>query len=167
MARKPQASDLYMNFATLQGAYASTATNLVEVQVNTGLSIRGALIWLIHQVEFEHEAVAQAAVDIEPRYALSTRQGLSVMPGLGDDGVISAGRQLLVIVTSGAMSVQQPQVAQYLPPVPIATPQLSLYLIARVANAAVNSKAAKLRIGFTTAPLDSAVYTEIAEAWGW
>jgi len=58
-------------------------------------------------------------------------------------------------------------VNSYLPPIPLATPILSVYAASDVDIASLREALIPMRLGFTTAPLDAAAYTEIAEAWGW
>jgi len=163
---KVTAKDLYMNFVALEGAIDETdATELMEAVINTGLTIRGALIWLIHLVELyiPMPRVTTARITV----ALSTRQGLAAMPAIGDDGVIVRASHDFHITTSGMQRFLMPLALHYLPPIPIATPQLSLYIQEDTADADLLGAAVAGRLGFTTTALDAAVYTEIAEAWGW
>jgi hypothetical protein len=44
---------------------------------------------------------------------------------------------------------------------------MSVYVQSATAHSDGNGKPVNLRMGFTTAPLDAAAYTEIAETWGW
>lgn len=165
MAKSIMPKDAFMNFAVLHAdTDASASDTLVEAVLNTGLSIRGMLIWLIHLVEVH---VPMAEIDMEFQYCLSTRQGLASMPDLIDDGVISRGGLQTKLTTSGLAILEKPHAMHYLPPIPIATPQVSLYVRAAPDDASARNKPCDMRIGFTTAPLDAAAYTEIAETWGW
>lgn len=163
---KVTSRDLYLNFVALETAIdAANSSTLVEVVLNTGLSIRGGLVWLIHLVElFVRPPGSQAA---EFSIALVTRQGLAAMPRVGDDGVICKVNRTMTLITSGMVAPFLPSVLHYLPPIPIACPQISLYCAENADVSGDRGVAIEGRVGFTTTPLDSAVYTEIAEAWGW
>lgn len=159
--------DLFLNFAGVASrSHPSAGDSLQETVFNTGLSIRGALIWLIHLVEFNHMDLT--ANNHGTQMALSTRQGLTVMPELNDDGVIALSEDRLIgTFAAGASRFESPSVQKFLPPIPIAAPALSVYVIARSNHADSIDELCPLRLGFTTAPLDSKTYMEIAEAWGW
>lgn len=166
MGKVVKSADAFLNFATFSGTFdAADSSVLVEIPVNTGLSIRGALIWLMHLVEAHFEFVPAA---VTARAALSTRQGLVAMPVLGDDGLVALF-ELTVLFAGAAYAapIIQPLVQHFLPPIPLATPQLSLYTATGADVAGMRGDKVDLRIGFTTAPLDGAAYVEVAEAWGW
>lgn len=170
MARKEgKPNDMFMNFTDVSVTTdASNSTTLVEGKVNTGLSIRGALIWLVHMIECYmpiKELIGTTAHGM--LVALSTRQGLVTMPNIGDDGVLSKFYQVYKLSTQGATELHSPLVNSYLPPIPLATPILSVYAASDVDIASLREALIPMRLGFTTAPLDAAAYTEIAEAWGW
>jgi hypothetical protein len=164
----PQTKDLYMNFRTIATATDGTATNLVEQKMNTGLSVRGRLIWLIHQLELHFVMAPAHAVDQAVRIALCTVEGLAAMPNLQDKGVIAVMAQMIHLNTNGEASWLMPWVQKWLPPVPIAAPNISLYVQADFNNAGVQNKPIKARLGFTTLSAEEpGVYTEIAETWGY
>lgn len=166
MPKKALARDMYMQFKDVSVEYdGSDSSVLVEGQVDTGLSVRGQLIWLVHLVEFffaDDEGASQAQY-----VRICTRRGLVVLPDIGDNGVISGAERQLVVITSGTGFTMQPLVNHYLPPIPLASPQLSIYAETRTNEVTLRGDTVEARLGFTTAPLDSAAYTEIAETWGW
>ncbi len=164
-AKKDSATDMFMNWADISvNLDAADSSVLVEAQRNTGLSIRGALLWLIHVVEiyFPREGASN-----ELQMAVSTRAGLAVMPLLGDTGVVVKAIHAVNLTVEGASQYTQPVQLRYLPPIPIAAPQLSLYAKSAANIVGLRGDLLEARIGFTTAPLDAAAYTEIAEVWGW
>lgn len=177
MAKKATSTDMFLQFAPFAGELGSPTTALQELQVGTGLSIRGQLIWLIHWVEFWLDLSAIMSettfVDAEFWQVISTRKGLSVIPTLDDDGVVAVCmHQVNVKAAAGtAENVAnvnvQPIRQQFLPPVPLAAPNLSLYSVCADSVPVSVAAPSVARIGFTTAPLDAAAYTEIAETWGW
>lgn len=166
MPKAVGSADLYMNFSSFKGALDGTdSTTLVEVIVNTGLHVRASLIWLIHLVE-AHVVYPTAAVEIQ--VAFSTRQKLASIPELGDNGLIALFGQKTVTSAGGFHSLQEaPQRQAFLPPVPLATPAISMYLATVTDVAGVRGQPVAARLGFTTAPLDAQAYTEIVETWGW
>lgn len=166
MAKQPTiTTDLFLNFKAITCLTdAADSATLAEAKINTGLSIRGMIIWLIHLLEV-HMPLAGATCTV--RAALSTRQGLTSMPSQIDDGLICRWEQKQDIAAAGALVVVYPHAAHYLPPIPIATPEISLYVDASPDIAGMRAKPVDVRLGMTTSPLDAAAYTEIAETWGW
>lgn len=166
MAKKTTGSDMFLQFADVSANLHGTDTSiLVEGVRQTGLSVRGALIWLIHLVEVHFDLldlVAASAHNME--LALCTRKGLTSMPDVGDHGVIC---KLEAAMKTGGGPIVGPSVLHYLPPIPLAAPSISLYTKSNSHLASWVDSKLEARIGFTTAPLDAAAYTEIAETWGW
>lgn len=163
------AKDLFMNFADVSAMTdAANSGSLVEAAVNTGLSIRGQLIWLIHLIEVTFPILdLHGGTNHQFGMALSTRAGLATMPNIGEGGLIARMTAAMKFTTSGAQMSFTPLVLHYLPPIPLASPQISIYVNTNVDLAGYRAKTIHARLGFTTAPLDAAAYTEIAEVWGW
>lgn len=165
---KEKARDLFMQFAAvrvlLDGADSST---LVEGKVPTGLSVRGGLIWLIHQVEWmlPNHLLTQASVELEA--AVCTVAGLAAMPQIHEKGVVAVDIEGCLLLTEGMTYFRHPVKDGFLPPVPLAAPNLSIYAKSGVDDANVRGEAVIARVGFTTAPLTNDVYAEIAETWGY
>ena len=160
--------DMFLQFAGLKGRTdAVDTTRLTETHVKTGLSIRGQLVWLLHLVEEQDEVVPVTGVEGLLHWGVSTIQGLATMPSITDKGCVVRGRTLLSYQTTGMTSRMTPFALHYLPPVPVAAPELSLYVQMSVNHLTWIDIAVNVRLGFTTAPLDAAMYTEIAEVWGW
>ena len=167
MAKREAPRDLFMNFAGIPAVTHATDSSVVqETQIHTGLSIRGALIWLVHLVEVAiHEFTANIN---NVTIAVCTRSGLTVMPDVHDNGVLTKVQaRTSGVWASGLAQITNPIRNSYLPPVPLAAPQLSVYTQSSIDHADGRGKDASVRICFTTAPLDAQAYTEIAEAWGW
>jgi len=159
--------DLYMQFADVSVDYdSSDSSTLVDAKVDTGLSIRGQLIWLIHLIEIMFSS-DDAAQTTHQQVAISTREGLAAMPDLGEAGVLVKAEKQFFFVTSGLALMHQPLALHYLPPIPIAAPSLHVYAQTTIDNSYLRGDTVEIRFGFTTAPLDSKAYTEIAETWGW
>jgi len=154
---------MYMNFKAIEVSLnGSDTTTVVEEQVPTGLSVRGLLIWQIHQVEWFSD---QSEADCEIRAALSARTGLVGVPLLGDDGVYAWWARQTKLVTEGIHESLMPFHQPFLPPVPLAAPAISLYARTLADVAALQGTIVRVRIGYTTAPLDANAYLEIAETW--
>lgn len=170
MAKFATTKDLYMNFKDVEvdlDSTTSTAT-LVEAETDTGLTIRGGLVWLLHLIEwyFSDDAAAASVTQIA---CLSTVAGQATMPELTDKGTIAKAQSAFQFATGVGFQfgLMQPFAQHYLPPIPIASPQICLYAKTNVDNSNLDGDTIRARIGFTTAPLDNAMYTEIAETWGW
>lgn len=159
--------DLYVQFKSIEGVYGANATTLQEDTVDTGLSIRGGLVWCIHFIEWwTHMGFTSPNLQTYD-LVLSTVPGQAALPALGDRGTIGYYSGRTYLNTSGAGLIHQPHMQQLLPPVPIAAPQLVLYAQCGADLAGDRNQPFAVRIGFTTAPLSAAMYTEIAETWGW
>lgn len=166
MANKKEApTDAFMQFKEFKLTAPSDTSTLKEEKVPTGLSVRGQLAYLIHLVQvWPH--------NLSPNFkfwtwALCSVEGLSAMPQVSDKGVVAKGEQRLVIAGAAyATHIVGPMAQSFLPPVPFAAPNLSLYWQG-AANHADGSGDYYARIGFTTAPMDSAMVLEVAETWGY
>lgn len=164
-----KAKDLYMNFANVLLSYdASNSATLVSAKVDTGLSIRGGLVWLIHFIDFWF-ANDPSAGHVTQQMALSTVNGLAAMPEITDKGLIErVDLQSFYYTAAGFQyGVGARKKENHLPPIPMASPQVVLYAKTAADITTIRGDAIKCRIGFTTAELDAAMYTEIAEVWGW
>lgn len=167
MPRKNEApADMFMNFAGVASrSHPTSGDTLQETVFQTGLSVRGQLIWLIHLVEFYTALLTanNSGWDV----ALSTRQGLPTMPQLNDHGLIARIRYRYGGAIAAGMFVQpDPQRQSFLPPLPISAAALSVYIQGFADHADSDDQDMPLRIGFTTAPVDAGTYVEIAELWG-
>jgi len=164
------ARDLYVNFAVAKSAYdAANTTTLMHATIETGLSIRGGLAWLIHFIDFWF-APNNGANAHTQSLALSTRRDLAAMPGLGDQGLIDRCDTYFLYSTAigqGWYPDLRPVRRPFLPPIPIASPAITLYNVVSINEGSLQGKEVIARIGFTTVPMSNALYTEIAEVWGW
>lgn len=164
MAKRAPPTDAFMNFKDVTvDLDAADSSALVSNDENTGLSVRGALIWILHLVQV-WLPYKQSAVSSELTYALSTVSGLTSMPSLGDRGLIT--KMHIAFFGAGTLMIS-PQVQHYLPPIPLAAPQITAYAQTDVNDVPYRGLEIEARLGFTTAPLDAASYTELAEVWGW
>jgi hypothetical protein len=167
---KATSRDLYMQFdGAMVTSDGADATTLVSTTIETGLSIRGMLVFLVHQIEVIWQAPQWVSpLAGEPRFALSTVEGLAAMPALNDKGTIAKFHWENYLNTSGAAGgIESHKVRHFLPPVPIAAPSITAYLKFENDAAGWQSSPFEFRICFTTAPIDAGMYTEIAETWGW
>jgi hypothetical protein len=89
------------------------------------------------------------------------------MPIAGDDGTIMYCERQTFLTTSGAMDTTWPKRYPFLPPVPIAAPELHLYAMVATNIAALYGDTVHGRFGFTTAPAEVGMALEIHEVWGW
>jgi len=164
MAATP--SDMYMNFLDASVTLGATSTDVVSTEIATGLSIRGGLAFLIHKIQYKMFEIGQAGVTANIPIALSTRAGEGSVPELGDQGCIDAA---LVDVNAGAAGAETritPFEHGFLPPIPVASPKIVAYATCSANNATYQSGKIEIRIGFTTVKIDSKMYTELAETWG-
>lgn len=160
--------DLFMNFFPMTVLLdAANSTVLVELERPTGLHIRGELMFAVHLIEVGVQIVPVAGANILVDWALSTVPGLAALPVLGDRGLVAWGQRGISLVTEGESNWQLPVAHRYLPPIPVAASQLSLYAAASADHASLRTLPLRLRMGFTTTPLDAAAYTEVAETWAW
>lgn len=164
--------DMFMNFKALDLTMGATGV-LAETSWPTGLSIRGGLAMLVHLVEWSFSFPQMIEVDGKAMldYAMSTRSGLAAMPYIGDDGYVDGGMAMFdVRITTSGMSSQIDRDGlcrhSFLPPVPIAAAELNFYTYPTLGGG-FTAWAISVRVGFTTVELDSKLYTEIAEVWGW
>lgn len=164
---KADPSDLYMNFADISvDLDAANSASLVEGQFKTGLSVRGQLAWIVHSIEvyFADAAVATSIQEL----AVCTVGELATMPDLGDKGVIHKCRERLLYAGAAfAAAVYRPYGKEFLPPVPLASPNLSVYAKTAADDANLRGETIEVRLGFTTVPMDSKLVLEIAETWGY
>ena len=158
-----------MNFAAVKASFTANPAVMVKEELGTGLSIRGALIWLVHLIEFDVPGMRDDSINARLDVALSTKKGLGVMPRLDDDGCLAVYSDLVLPSAAG----QYHQLAagalrqSFLPPIPLASPAIHLYAKSESNDPGLASDDIYARLGFTTVELTMAVYTEIAETWGW
>jgi hypothetical protein len=146
---------------------SADTTVLVSNRLDTGLSIRGGLLWLIHAIDW-YLAMDYSTSSCRQTAALSTVEGLATMPNLQDRGCIDKIQENFIITTAVAINIWYNPVRHgWLPPVPLAAPSINLYAQCTANIAALRGDEVACRIMFTTAPLDQAAYTEVAEVWGW
>jgi len=158
-------SDMYMNFLDASVTLGATSTDVVSTEIATGLSIRGGLAFLIHKIEYAIEvlgATVTAGIDV----ALSTRAGEATVPELGDQGTIDSLIFDSDHSATGANDRIWPVTHPFLPPIPVASPKIVAYATCSINNAVYQSKKIHIRLGFTTVKIDSRMYTELAETWG-
>lgn len=155
--------DLFMQFKYIQATTGADASTLTEGTASTGLSVRGGYAWLIHEVSVDIPKPSET--DTYLNIVLAVLNGQGTMPDIDDKGVIERWSHYVQITTSGLSSkFVAPEVRRFQPPIIIANPTLSLY-VQGSNDAALNNKAFKVRIGYTTIPMDQEQYLEIAETW--
>lgn len=173
MGKQAAPADLFMNFMTADlDVVGNPPDTLRSVEIPTGLSVRGGFIMLIHMVAFKLMGILDTGDRMQ--VALSTREGVLVPPQLDDDGCIARICRVSQSTAVGTVdAIEEGElVNRFLPPIPLAAPRLFLSEIhgpdgSLVQSTPADERQVRVRIGFTTAPLTSAVYTEIAETWGW
>lgn len=165
MTKQNNPTDVFMQFAALAGVWPAVTTVLTEVALKTGLSIRGGLMWLIHRIEFLTELPRTS--DSEVAVSLSVRDGLVALPQLDDPGCLAELSVSQYYVTSGGNILQLPFAQHFLPPIPLAAPNLSLYFMSSPDQPTLDGTKIRCRVGYTTSPLDAKSYAEIAETWAY
>lgn len=167
MAKKEATmSDLYMQFVSFEADLHSVSTdNMVQTEVQTGLSVRGNLVWLIHQIEL-YLGAEELAVPMTFQVALSTQPGIAGAIG----GVLEPNDTGVLVrwnVGAGAGSwLICPIVYRTLPPIPFAAPKLYWQIATTTHEVALVNKSIQGRIAYTTTPMETALYTELLEVWG-
>ncbi len=156
--------DLFMQFKYIDVTTGADASAIVEGEASTGLSIRGAYGWLIHELQLDVPKPPDGQ-DFYLNVVLSVVQGETDMPELDDKGVIEKFTSYGLFTTSGYQVKEWcPRKVVWQPPIIIASPHLSLY-VQGTNDAAFNSKKFRARLGYTTHPLSSPEYLEVAETW--
>lgn len=157
-------ADLFTQFFPFEAVLdAADSSVLVEESKNTGLSIRSTFLWLIHAIEWLPAFNEPTSVLLQ--VALSKLKGESTIPNCVDAGCVAQAGTLSGVATEGAITQWVPYVQRFLPPMPYAAPNLSLYVKTSINSVNWRGKAVRCRLHYTTIPLDSAVYVEIAETW--
>jgi hypothetical protein len=141
------------------------STTLVSADFDTGLSLRGGIAWLIHMIACQAEVLNVTAEGV--RIALSTLKGKTAMPRLHDKGCIDVFSWVAEFLTSGMFALDAVSRHSMMPPLPLAAPNISLYVQTPTDVAAARGTFVDIRIGYTTMPLDAPIFQEIAEVWGW
>jgi len=161
MPAKQTPTDMFIQFASLQ--IDLTGVLLLSILKNTGLSVRGGLMWLIHWVELYQSGgcVGLAAGGTE-YLALSTLNGLPQIPNVGDKGLIAREDFFSTMVTTGASDAWARRRTPFFPPMPLAAPHLVFY--AR-RNVSTTTAPVYCRVGYTTTHLEAKEYAEVAEVW--
>ena len=165
MGKVAPPQDVFMQFAVLDGVWPGVTTALTEAKLKTGLSIRGGLMWLVHMIEFVH--LPPSLDDSDMNIALSTREDLAARPTLTDPGTLAVERLQMEILTSGGGIVVLPRPQHFLPPIPLAAPNLSMYFQTETDDGTLDGSLIECRLGYTTTPLDAKSYAEIAETWSY
>ena len=164
MPSKSKPQDLYTQFFPFELELAtSDSSDLVEDAHGTGLSIRGTYIWLIHAIEWL--PMFNEPTSVQMLLSLSKLKGESTIPGVMDNGCIGEARTLSGVATSGAITQWVPFLQRFLPPIPFAAPNISLYGKTLTDSANWRGVAMRARLHYTTVPIDPDVYVEIAETW--
>lgn len=165
MAKQASSRDDYMNFVGTKVMLGADTSVVVKGEIDTSLSVRGGLAWLIHLVEWVMGYWTSPG-QLLKRAVLSTRNNLTSYPALYDDGVIDQCIRDTSYEAGGhATDLWMPKRHGYLPPIPIASSKLALYAHTVAHNAASVGEVIECRIGFTTIKLGAAAYTEVAETW--
>ena len=164
--------DLFMQWYPLDISTDDTdASDVVRADFVTGLSVRGDYAWIIHKIEFAPQAMNNfGGGDNQWNFSLCTTDGYPIgagedVPNLNQKGVIGKFGFTYSLTTEGAWAMKLPLTWESLPPTIIAAPKLSLYANCNVDAAAVRDQQVVMRIGFTTVPMDAAMYLEIAETF--
>lgn len=165
MPKEPKPTDVFMQFAAFSGVWPGVTTVLSTADLKTGLSIRGGIMWLIHMVELITAAPNLNGIHVQ--VSLSVRDALTVFPKLDDPGVLAHMEMEAHFNTSGRMIWGFPMVSHFLPPIPLAAPNLSLYWQSSADDAGLDGEDVIARVGYTTSPLDAKAYAEIAETWAY
>lgn len=160
---KEKPKDLFMQFAAVTVPLDGTDTSVLqESRIDTGLSIRGEFIWLIHLIEMD---LTQKDADGSITAVLSSVPNQASLPTIVDRGTVTWMKLGTKFDTEGRSVIESPKKAIYLPPIPYASPTLSLYAKTSAHEAGIIGAVQECRIGYTTLPITKEIYLEIAEVW--
>ncbi len=172
----PRSKDMFANFFPIEpSVYPVADSTLVSQNFDTGLSIRGGLVWLIHKIEWQIQwKLAADAETIAGAYCqcgISTKKGLTTQLFLADEGLLDLQElaSMAQAVTAAGLQwqfIKDRDSEGFLPPIPLAAPNLTFYAMSSDVSALLFTWASA-RILYTTMPVDEATYTEIAEVWQW
>jgi hypothetical protein len=164
--RKAMQQDLFMQWRTFKlSTDATDSSDVATDQMATGLSIRGDYAWIIHRVEMAWNSWRLSAADNFFACGLTTESGRTSTPDVADKGCIATLSFTWKVGAAAEAIMQEPLVWGCLPPMIIASPNIHLYCQTGADEAALRSKSATIRIGYTTVPIDQKTYLEIAETF--
>lgn len=160
---------MFMNFAEVEVTMDPTNAflNLAEGQLETGMTPFSNRPWgmVIHKLEFFSPNIDRMEGGNGLVLCLSTRQELAVLPRLLDLGTIG---EAYWAATGAAWSTVNPHhsSADYLPPVVVCTPKLSVYGQTTVLqDAHIDGSVCGVRIGFTTVEMTPTKWHEVNQTW--
>ena len=162
--------DQFLNFFVLTKPSQAAATTLSTADFNTGAGVATMLAWRIHKIEWYNEGSFSGAADGNAmEVGISTRKSLTVLPSLTDKGTIAVFRLVATVYGAGTgmTYVEYPKVQDFLPPMLIATPNISIYIDCTADFAGMQSKTQFVRIGFTSQKLTESAYREVFEPWNY
>lgn len=168
MPRRTQPSDLYAQVFDMRVVVnTENSTALNEAPHSTGLSVRGNHAWLIHSINlWTHSPVFLPAAHAV--YAtVCTVKGMAQIPTPGDPGVVHYFAAGLQYVTEGMTYWKEPMEDRFLPPIPLAAPNISLYVKTSLDTVSLRGIPIIARLHFTTVPMTPEIWTEIAETWAY
>lgn len=164
-------SDLFMQFQPFEIKTSDfDAGNLVEVDIATGLSIRAPRMWRIHKIEVDWPISNLMLIPDEHALQLTigSRIGAAARPQLNDAGVLKEFTLALghgAAGTEGGFVIQSREDVDFLPPIAWASPWLAIYCRGTPDLSTLRDLPIRGRIGFTSQPIESQDYAELAETW--
>lgn len=157
-------SDLYTQFFVVTNSTdASNSTTLTHTRQSTGLSIDGNRFWLIHAIDYDY-TITHAASN-RMRSSLAVTDTFTAFPEMDQPGVIDVNKFHATIVTQGISVDDWVRTANFLPPIPIANPNITLYNNTSVDNVAHRNVETHARIRYTTIPANQATILEVSQLW--
>jgi len=151
--------DLYVNYCVIKSTTGADARTLSEGVKGTDAGFASKIAWEIHKVEFYRPNFAAAGGIYE--MLVSTEGGAVAMPTLQDKGVIAHDKMISVV--NGVL--YEPRAHSSLPPVIIASPELSLYVKNSTDDVNFRSVDFLARIHYTTTTLATNTYAELFQTW--
>lgn len=160
-------TDELMQFATVSVRLdASDASALVDAPLQTGLTVRGDMVWKIHRLDIRMPHTA-GVTDYVLAAGLSMRAGLAGVPLTSDPGCIYRWDRQFDIAANGVVYQGWPVVDTFMPALPIAGPTARLYAALDADQAVMRNQLIAVRIGFTTEKMTKAMWQELLDVWGW
>lgn len=160
VAPKTTIKDAYVNFKRLAVTATNPITTIACQNHDTGLSSVAGFGWQIHGIQVYIPLIISAGTVLE--IAISTRKDLTIMPKSGDGGCLAQ----FIMASTGAQGTISPLQLndEYLPPMLIASPNLSMYVKASVA-CSLSSTEIQARISYTTKAITDKMYIELIGTW--
>jgi len=157
--------DDYLNWFPVSATFGADASDLTGTNHNTNAGASEKIAWRIHKIEWHMDTVMSGVDGAWIKTVLSTRRGLTAIPGLTDMGTIGMFKTVEREGAAGYAYQEWPVVHDYLPPFVMAGANITMYAQASVSTASWNSQTVYGRIGYTMVSIAGDVWQELFQTW--